>query len=99
VQARVLGVTSEHDGYAESVRDALVAAGFRADWVAADEQLGKRIRSAKLERLPYVLVVGADDVRDGTVGVNPRGGDVVRGVPLGSFIDGLRAETAGTSVA
>ena len=99
VQARVLGVTSEHDGYAESVRDALVAAGFRADWVAADEQLGKRIRSAKMERLPYVLVVGADDVRDGTVGVNPRGGEVVRGVPVGRFIDDLRAETAGTSVA
>jgi len=97
VQARVLGVTSEHDGYAESVRNALVAAGFRADWVAADEQLGKRIRSAKMDRLPYVLVVGADDVRDGTVGVNPRGGEVVRGVVVAEFIDRLRDETAGTA--
>jgi threonyl-tRNA synthetase len=99
VQVRVLAVTSEHDRYAESVRDALAAAGFRADWVAADEQLGKRIRSAKLERLPYVLVVGAEDVRDGTVGVNPRGGEVVRGVPVAQFVERLRAETAGTTVA
>jgi threonyl-tRNA synthetase len=99
VQARVLGVTSEHDGYAESVRDALAAAGFRADWIAADEQLGKRIRSAKLERIPYVLVVGADDVRDGTVGVNPRGGEVVRGVSVGQFINDLRTETLETTVA
>jgi threonyl-tRNA synthetase len=52
-----------------------------------------------LERIPYVLVVGADDVRDGTVGVNPRGGEVVRGVSVGQFIDDLRAETVETTVA
>jgi threonyl-tRNA synthetase len=44
-------------------------------------------------------VVGAEDVRDGTVGVNPRGGEVVRGVPVAQFVERLRAETAGTTVA
>ena len=48
--------------------------------VEANDQLGKRIRAAKLEKLPYVLVVGDDDVAAGTVGVNPRGGEVERGV-------------------
>ena len=69
--------------------------GFRVDMVAADEQLGKRIRSAKMERLPHVLVVGDDDVAQGTVGVNPRGGEVVRGVAFDSFMVDLRAETKG----
>ena len=63
--------------------------------VAADEQLGKRIRSAKMERLPHVLVVGDDDVAQGTVGVNPRGGEVVRGVAFDAFMVDLRAETKG----
>ena len=54
---------------------------LRVDVVEAADQLGKRIRAAKLEKLPYVLVVGDDDVADGTVGVNPRGGEVERGVP------------------
>ena len=58
----------------------------------ADEPLGARIRDAKLEKLPYVLVVGDDDVEAGTVGVNPRGGEVERGVPVGSFVDRLRDE-------
>ncbi|TVR21505.1 MAG: hypothetical protein EA389_14975, partial [Ilumatobacter sp.] len=49
-------------------------------------QLGKRIRSAKMEKLPYVLVVGDDDVAAGTVGVNPRGGEVERGVPVDEFV-------------
>ncbi len=94
VQARVLPVRDDHDDYARSVVDRLAATGFRADAVAATEPLGGRIRRAKLEKLPYVLVVGDDDVAAGTVGVNPRGGDVERGVALDAFLDRLGAETA-----
>jgi len=54
--------------------------------VHADDQLGKRIRASKLEKIPYILVVGDDDVSSNTVGVNPRGGEVERGVDLDQFI-------------
>ncbi|MDH4147259.1 MAG: threonine--tRNA ligase [Acidimicrobiia bacterium] len=94
VQVRVLPVRADNDGYARSVRDRLVAAGFRADVVPADEPLGARIRRAKLEKLPYVLVVGPDDVDAGTAGVNPRGGEVERGVALADFVARLEAETS-----
>ena len=53
-----------------------------------------RIRNAKIQKLPYVLVVGDDDVADGTLGVNPRGGEVERGVPLEDFVARLAAEVA-----
>jgi threonyl-tRNA synthetase len=92
VQARVLGVRDDHDGYATKVVAQLVAAGLRADAVEADEPLGARIRRAKLEKLPYVLVVGDDDVAAGTVGVNARGKEVERGVALDEFIARVRAE-------
>ena len=47
--------------------------------------------------MPYVLVVGDEDVDAGTVGVNPRGGDVERGVTVDDFVDRLAAEVlAGT---
>jgi threonyl-tRNA synthetase len=94
VQARVLPVASAHEEYAEVVVQRLRAAGARADTVHASEGLGKRIRAAKLEKLPYVLVVGDDDLADQTVGVNPRGGEVERGVPLDVFIDRLTDELA-----
>ena len=93
VQVRVLPVTTVHEQYAQKLADAMRSEGFRVDMVAADEQLGKRIRSAKLERIPYVLVVGDDDVANGTVGVNPRGGEVVRGVTFDAFMVDLRSET------
>ena len=62
--------------------------------MAAADPLGKRIRSAKMEKIPYVLVVGDDDVGAGTVGVNPRGGTVERGVELGEFVTRFTEELA-----
>ncbi len=94
VQARVLPVAEAHQAHAAKVADRLSAEGFRVDVVDANDQLGKRIRAAKLEKLPYVLVVGDDDVAADTVGVNPRGGEVERGVDIEAFVGRLRAEIA-----
>jgi threonyl-tRNA synthetase len=92
VQARVLPVAEAHQAHAAQLVERLALEGFRVDLVDANDQLGKRIRTAKLEKLPYVLVVGDDDVAAGTVGVNPRGGDVERGVSIDEFIERLHAE-------
>ena len=91
---RVLAVASAHEEYAAKVVQRLVDEGYRVDQLVADEQLGKRIRASKLERIPYVLVVGDDDVANSTVGVNPRGGDVRRDVPLTDFLQKLSADVA-----
>ncbi|MCU1503736.1 MAG: thrS, partial [Ilumatobacteraceae bacterium] len=92
VQARLLPVATAHELYAAEVAARMRAEGFRVDVIEATDQLGKRIRNAKLEKLPYVLVVGDDDVAEGTVGVNPRGGAVERGVGLDDFVRRLHAE-------
>ena len=92
VQVRVLPVRDDHESYAARLVDRFVAEGFRADLVSADEKLGARIRKAKMEKLPYVLVVGDDDVEHGTLGVNPRGGEVERGIVVDDFIERLAAD-------
>jgi threonyl-tRNA synthetase len=96
VQVRVLAVASAHEEYAAKVVQRLIDEGYRVDQLVADEQLGKRIRASKLERIPYVLVVGDDDVANSTVGVNPRGGDVRRDVPLADFLQQLSADVGET---
>jgi threonyl-tRNA synthetase len=93
VQARVLPVAADHQDYADQVVARLRAAGTRVDSVEASEPLGKRIRNAKVEKLPYVLVVGDDDVAATTLGVNPRGGEVERDVPLEAFVETIVAES------
>ena len=94
VQVRVLPVATAHEEYAEHVVRRVREAGGRADLVVAADPLGKRIRNAKLERIPYVLVVGNDDVLAGTVGVNPRGGEVQRGVEVSEFVARFAEEVA-----
>ena len=94
VQVRVLPVADAHADYASEVLSSLKAVGLRADIVWADESLGNRIRKAKGEKLPYVLVVGDDDVANGTVGVNARGNDVERDVAVAAFTERVTAEVA-----
>ncbi len=94
-QVRVLPVRSDHHAYAARVADRLRADGFRASLAEADEPLGARIRKAKLEKLPYIVVVGDSDVEAGTVGVNARGADQPeRDVPVDAFAERLAAEVA-----
>ncbi len=94
VQVRLLPVASAHEDYAASVVAELTAKGYRVDVVDATDQLGKRIRTAKMEKIPYVLVVGDDDVANGTLGVNPRGGEVERNVAVTDFVERLAADVA-----
>ena len=77
-QVRVLPVRDDHVDYGAGVVDRLAPAGLRASMEDAEEALGGRIRRAKLLKIPYVLVVGDDDLASGTVGVNVRGGDAPR---------------------
>ena len=73
VQAAVLPVRDDHRPYAEKVGQRLVGRGLRVVTEGAEEPLNARIRHHRLERVPYVLVVGDEDVDAGTVGVNVRG--------------------------
>jgi threonyl-tRNA synthetase len=85
-QVRVLGVRDDHDDYAYEVAALLRSVGARVSVHEASEPLGARIRKAKLEKIPYVVVVGDDDVEKGTLGVNARGSnDPERGVALSVF--------------
>ena len=96
VQVAVLSVADRHDDYAWTVADRLKAHGFRVQVVGAHlDSLGARIRRSKTEKVPYVLVVGDDDVEHGTVGVNARGTkDPERGVDLADFTERLTHDVA-----
>lgn len=87
VQVRVLPVADVHSDYAHDLVSRLKAEGFRAEADAANDPLGKRVRNAKVAKIPYVLVVGDDDVAADTVGLNVRGVDGVdRDVSVADFI-------------
>ena len=95
-QVRVLPVSETQADYARSVAAACSGAGLRVSIDEAAENLKARIRKAKLSKVPYIVVVGADDVANQTVGVNPRSSTAPprRGVDLTTFVDDMVAEVA-----
>jgi threonyl-tRNA synthetase len=96
VQVTVLPVADRHDPYAFRLTDRLRAEGYRAEQVdATRDTLGARVRDAKQQKVPFVLVVGDEDAEAGTVGVNRRGSDrPERGVRVDDFLNLLAAEVA-----
>ncbi|MFM7756372.1 MAG: threonine--tRNA ligase [Actinomycetota bacterium] len=98
VQVRILPVAASHEHYASEVVAELMRRGVRADMVEAQDPLGKRIRSSKMDKVPYVLVVGDDDVAHRTVGVNAREAEVERDVPLETFAARIDAELGSTRI-
>ncbi|MFO7589534.1 MAG: threonine--tRNA ligase [Acidimicrobiia bacterium] len=98
VQVAVLPVADRHDDYAATIAARLRDDGSRVEvHEAHSDTLGARVRRAKTEKVPYVLVVGDDDVEHQTVGVNARGADdPERGVSLEVFRERLAADVAQT---
>ncbi|MDR3280625.1 MAG: threonine--tRNA ligase [Synergistaceae bacterium] len=77
VQARIIQVNPEHEDYALKIEDILKNMGVRVERDSRDEKLGKKIRDAQLEKVPYMLVVGAKEVESNSVSVRTRtGGDI-----------------------
>ena len=95
VQVSVLPVADRHDDYAYEVAAALTRAGRRVEVLDGHAgALGARIRRAKMEKVPYVLVVGDDDVEHRTVGVNARRSEQPeRGVALDEFATRVDTES------
>ncbi len=71
-QVRVLPISEKYLDYADEVRRALREKGVRADIDSRDEKIGYKIRSAQLEKVPYMLIVGENEKADGAVSVRSR---------------------------
>jgi threonyl-tRNA synthetase len=74
-QIRVLPVSEAHHTYAQHVFDGLVDIGIRAKLDDSNESLGKKIRNAKMDRLPYFVVVGDKEVAERIVTLESRNGE------------------------
>ncbi len=92
VQVKVLTITDKSANYAESVAGTLKKQGFRVETDLRNEKIGYKIREARLEKIPYMLIIGEKEAVSGAVSVRHRE-DGDRGVvSLDSFIDSVRDE-------
>ena len=92
VQVKVLPVTDRAAEYADQVAADLDKQGFRVEVDHRSEKIGKKIREATLEKVPYMLVVGDRDMENGTVSPRHRTGEDLGGMSLEQFAALLKDE-------
>ncbi|NNM54467.1 MAG: threonine--tRNA ligase [Spirochaetales bacterium] len=93
-QAVVVSVGESFNGYALKVAEDLKKSGFRAEADLRDQKMGAKIRDAQLRKVPYMLVVGAQEEAAGTVSLRTRTGEQSNGLPFAEFVAQLTAKVS-----
>ena len=94
-QVRFLAVTDRANGYCREQAAALKALGFRVTVDDRNEKIGKKIRDAQMEKIPYMLIVGDRDVENGTVSPRHRADGDLGAMPMEQFIALLKGVVDG----
>lgn len=94
VQVKILPITDRTLPYAEEIAEKLFDLGIRCEVDKRNEKIGYKIREAKMDKVPYVLVVGDKELEEHTVNVNKRGVEEKTTVALDEFISMALAQIA-----
>ncbi|MEH7348976.1 threonine--tRNA ligase [Gottfriedia acidiceleris] len=92
VQVAVLPISSVHNEYAQKLAEQLKAAGIRVEADLRGEKIGYKIREAQLQKLPYMLVVGDQEVENNTVAIRKRGEGDIGTQPFESFLEMIKQQ-------
>ena len=94
VQVKVLNLTDRNEKYAKKIAAELIAEGLRVELDTANETVGKRIRVAEMEKIPYILIVGDKEEKTGMVAVRERGKGDLGAQKLEQFKSKILSEIA-----
>ena len=72
VQVKIIPIRENHNAFAKEVSDKLKAIGVRVDLDDADDGMGKKVRAAKVEKIPYWLIIGDKEMEAGNVTLESR---------------------------
>ena len=91
-QVRVLPISDKVADFAEGVRKALAAKSVRVTLDDAPDKIGAKIRNARLDRVPYMVVVGQREAEQGLVSIRHRELDVIGTMPVDAFVEAVCSE-------
>ncbi|MFA6476165.1 MAG: threonine--tRNA ligase [Candidatus Paceibacterota bacterium] len=91
-QVKIIPVLENHNDYAQSVYKELRALDIRASIDDSDEGMGKKIREGKVNKIPYMIVIGDKEIEEKMITVEKRGGDKGELMPLADFAKNIVEE-------
>ncbi|HEY5729290.1 MAG TPA: threonine--tRNA ligase [Anaerolineales bacterium] len=86
-QVRVISITDNQNEYAENIAKQLREKGIRAKADLSSQRMNAKIRQAQLMKVPYMIVVGDNEMQAGQVSLRVRDGSQQNNIPLGEFIE------------
>ena len=92
VQTTILPITDRANDYAEQLKAKLDEAGVRVETDLRNEKIGKKIREAQMQKIPYMLVVGDKEAENGTVSVRTRTGGDEGAMSVEEFLAKIQTE-------
>ena len=96
-QVQIITISERHAEHAKKVALDLKEQGIRVSLDDSDSTIGRKIRTHRKMRPAYMVIIGEDEVENGTVSIRARNGDQRNGVLLGDFIDGIVKEITSRS--
>ena len=84
-QTTILNITDKHAEYAQKLEVSLKNEGFRANCDLRNEKIGFKIREHTIQRVPYLLIIGDQELENGTVSVRQRGGNDLGSMSIDEF--------------
>jgi threonyl-tRNA synthetase len=91
-QAVLVTVTDRQIPYAEGVYKQLIQKGVRVEKDFRNEKLGFKIREAQVQKIPYMLVIGDREVKEGTMSPRKRSGDTLKSMSIEDFVKQIESE-------
>ncbi|MBI2063897.1 MAG: threonine--tRNA ligase [Candidatus Yanofskybacteria bacterium] len=92
VQVAVANINDEQLGYAGEIVEKLKAEGIRVEWYNQNETIGKKIREAELQGVPYITVIGEKETKADSVAVRKRGEGDIGQISLSNFLELIKKE-------
>lgn len=92
VQVKILSLSENEIEYANDIKKKLEKAGFRVEVDSSDEKIGYKIRQAQLEKLPYMIILGKNEVENNNISIRARNGEKIDGISIDEFILKLNKE-------
>ena len=91
-QVRVMPITDKQQAYAKEVNDKLFELGYRTQLDDRNEKIGKKIREAQVQKVPFMLIIGEKEAESGTVAVRQRHGGDLGAMTLDDFISRMQKD-------
>ncbi len=87
IQIKILPIGRNHKAFAEKIKNVFVEHDFRAEVDESDETIGKRIREAEMQKIPYIVVVGDKEMNSNNLAVRSRGKKEIETITTEKFLE------------